>query len=528
MQRDLTSYIKQASDASGGGGGTFANPQNAYAAFAPTDTMRGIANQGTGQIANQFTGPGGGLNPWMQDVQQSIQSNPAANLQTLQGMTPTAQGYSDQGGTRDAMSLVQGAQSMAPYTPQAQGYGGPGIQQGFQTGQNAFGYGGPGGGGQYANTPGAMAYDPTMALQAAQNNLQRVIAPELQNNAVAGGSNPMSGAYAEAITNAGAQMALPIQQQIMQNQANWYNPQLQGAIQGGLGQQGAANQLVSQGFGLQGQGALAQQGAQNQFLGTQQQGGVQGVLAQQAAQNQLLGQGFGAQLQGGLNQQNAQNQFLGAQQNAGLQGLLNQGQSQFQGAMAIPGMQGQFINNITQGTQGQMGLQGMDQQARANAFLNAQNQWNQAMSALSGTSFTNPGMSSYGTQGGGGGFSGGSALGGAASGALMGSMTGNPLGVAGGAVIGGVMGGFGGCWIADALYGEGSKNAQAARVWVGEGWQGEEADEFREWYLEHGKRVADALLENGDFTAQHWFRYKELFDSFVRKGREYLAVRHAA
>jgi hypothetical protein len=82
------------------------------------------------------------------------------------------------------------------------------------------------------------------------------------------------------------------------------------------------------------------------------------------------------------------------------------------------------------------------------------------------------------------------------------------------------------CWIADALYGEGSEEALAARSWVSEGWQGEEADQFREWYLEHGKLVADALKNDEEFRTAHEQTYRDVFDDFVQLGRGYLA--HAA
>jgi hypothetical protein len=76
------------------------------------------------------------------------------------------------------------------------------------------------------------------------------------------------------------------------------------------------------------------------------------------------------------------------------------------------------------------------------------------------------------------------------------------------------------CLIADALYGEGSEEAQAARVWVSEGWQGEEAEEFREWYAAHGQDVAEALKHDPEFKAAHEAMYRELFDDFVERGRK--------
>ena len=512
MQSDLTNYIRQISDAGGGGGGSFANPNTAYQAFAPTDFQRGIANWGTGQMGNQFSGPVEGMNPWQQSMVQTVANNPA--VQGLQA--PTAQSF--QGLTTPEAA---GPSNMLQGMPQAQGVGS--FQSSLPTavgGQvNPYSM-------QQLGSFSPEAFNSDRMLQAAQNNMQRIIAPQLAQNAVAGGSNPMSGAYAEAMANASAGMALPITQQISQQQYGATMPQLNAAMQSQLQQQGA--QQGFQGMGLQGniQGALAQQGAQNQMLGQGYGGSIQSMLQNQGAQDQLISQGFGANLQGGLNQQQAQNAMLSQGYGGQLQGLLNQGQNQFQYGMSLPQQQAQFLSNIQGTAQNQMNLQGLDQQARANAYLNAQNQWAQAMSSLSNTSFTNPGMNTYQSTPGQGFNIGGSmtgALGGAATGAMMGSVV-PGLGTGIGALIGGGMGLMGGgfCWIADALYGEGSEEALAARHWVSNGWTGPEADAFREWYKDRGPELARQIRE-GEMSDIRVETYRMIFDEFVQLGRGSLA-----
>lgn len=456
----------------GGGGSGSSQTSNQY---MPEDIQlrrMGLdyANK-AGGLGGRFSGPspGAGLDPWTSDTRNNYygalnQNLPISGQQWMQD-SRNAAGF-------NPMIGLAGQQM-----PMAQGYNDAGATEAAIRGM--MGYGGPGAGGQYANTPGAMAYDPTIALQAAQKNLSTVMGPQLANAGVAGGSNPMSGAYAEAMTNAGTQMAMPINQQVMQNQANWYQPQLQGAIQGGLAQQGAQNQAISQGLG----------------------GQIQGQLGQQNAQNQYLGQGYGGMLQGGLNQQ----------------------QNTFNQAMQTP----QGLNQLLQGLQGnygqQMGLASMGQNAQQQDFLRQQALWQQIVSGLYGSGGMGPMSQTTNTSGGGGGFSGGGAMGGAASGAMIGTALYPGIGTAVGALGGGIMGGF--CWVADALYGEGSEEAIAARAWVSEGWQGEDADEFRVWYAEHGEAVADALRLDKGFASQHEDCYREMFDEFVEKGRGYLSAR---
>jgi hypothetical protein len=123
----------------------------------------------------------------------------------------------------------------------------------------------------------SIAYNPDRQIAAAADYMQRIGAPTIQQQMVAGGQGALSGAAIEAQQNAIAQLAMPILQQVAGVQQRWYEPQLQGAIQGGLGQQTAQNQLLGQGFG----GALT-------GLASQQQNIFNQAMQQPAALNQLL------------------------------------------------------------------------------------------------------------------------------------------------------------------------------------------------------------------------------------------------
>lgn len=434
--------------------------------FAPSDWMRQTGNQMYGQLGQQFTGGASGIGPWMQGVNSAIAENPAANAGAINMFQPNAWNSGDYMGGYTGSAV--NAAPMGQYTGQAVGYSGPGsmpsgvsrVSPGFSgptesigpagggvapsgmppglsrvsgggggggaPGSPVGGAGGVGGVGGYVPTlEGVQAYDPQAALGAAQNYMNRVVAPQIAQNMVAGGQGGASGAMLEALANAGSGMALPLTQQVMGNQASWYNPQLQGSIQGALGQQAAQNQML---YGTQQagqQGLLNQQQAQNQM----------GLGTQNAAQNALL------QAQG------AQNQFMGAGQQAGLQGLLNQGQNMFGAQMAIPGMQGQFLNNIINAGNAQMGVTDMDRQGALNAYLNQQQQFNNMMANLGALGSGTPAMNSTTTQGGGGfnfGRAGTGAMGGALTGAMLGSVVpgiGTGIGALGGGLMG-LLGGF--------------------------------------------------------------------------------------
>lgn len=70
------------------------------------------------------------------------------------------------------------------------------------------------------------------------------------------------------------------------------------------------------------------------------------------------------------------------------------------------------------------------------------------------------------------------------------------------------------CWVADALYGEGSIQARLARLWVSEGWQGPAADAFRAVYRRLGPPLARLIRQHP------WLGHlvRPLFDRFVSRG----------
>ena len=70
------------------------------------------------------------------------------------------------------------------------------------------------------------------------------------------------------------------------------------------------------------------------------------------------------------------------------------------------------------------------------------------------------------------------------------------------------------CWVADALYGEGTMQAKCARLWVTTGWQGWQADAFRALYYKLGPAVA-ALVKRSRLARR---LMRPLFDRFVTKG----------
>jgi hypothetical protein len=76
---------------------------------------------------------------------------------------------------------------------------------------------------------------------------------------------------------------------------------------------------------------------------------------------------------------------------------------------------------------------------------------------------------------------------------------------------------FAGCWVADALYGEKTIQAQCARLWVCEGWQGWEADAFRAVYRRVGPTLA-ALIRRMPGLGR---LVRPLFDRFVVLGWAY-------
>lgn len=523
MQTDLANYIHQMSDATGGPNlGSYENLQQAYGV---TPEQQALANTTIGGIQNQFTGAASGMDPWMNTTQQAINTAPLANTQTVNAITPTATGYTDPN-TAGYMGAVQGYYGPGFTTQQAVDMASAG--QNYMTGMptssggtfNPYSIAG------VEQAMGGISLNADAATQAATDYMTKIVAPTLEQTAVYNGTGAMSGAALEAQTNAAAAMAVPITSQVMANQQAVINPQVQTASTAQLQQQAAQQGLESQGYGGNISGGLAYQNAQNQLAAQNLQSYYTGALNTQQAQNQLLSQGQQGSIQGGLSQQQAQNQYLGTQQQANLQGLSQQGQNQFQYAMSIPQQQQIMLNNYLGAQNAQMGLISMDQAAEQQILAAQMDQWNRALAAAAGTAYTAPGSTTTSSGSGGSQLAsaGAGALSGAATGAVVGSAVpgiGTAIGAAGGAIAGGAMGYF--CWIADALYGEDSEDATAARAWVGEGWTGDLADFFREWYYKNGMDVAYALLHDHDFKSAYEADYRDVFDEFVRKGKAYLA-----
>ena len=468
------------------------------------------------------------------------------NPYTSQQAASQAMGYQTPYSPQQAAAMAAQQQNFMPGMPTASG--GSVNQQSMAELQSSM---------------GGIALDADAANQAAQDYMTMIAGPTIEQNAVASGSGAMSGATLEAQMNAAAMMAVPITQSVMTNQAAMMTPQVQAQMntqlqqqgaqqgmqaqgysgniqsgltqqqaqdamtmqnmgatyQGSLAEQQAQNQLVSQNLGATYQGSLAQQQAQSQLLQQNLGAYYSGGLAQQEAQNQILSQGFGGEVSGSLASQQAQNQYLSAQQQAGLTGLQQQGQNMYNYQMSIPQQQSIMLGNIANAGQTQMSLANLDQQTQQQILAIQTQQWNQALAAAAGTAYTNPGSTTTSSSG-----SSGGSLAGAAGGAATGAMAGSVVpgwGTAAGAVIGGTIGYF--CWIADALYGEDSEDANAARAWVGEGWIGGLADLFRTWYYTHGMEVAHALKNDPEFRDAYEADYRKLFDEFVEKGKAYLA-----
>ena len=82
----------------------------------------------------------------------------------------------------------------------------------------------------------------------------------------------------------------------------------------------------------------------------------------------------------------------------------------------------------------------------------------------------------------------------------------NLLAGLGGAAKGGAA--LAACWIAAAIYGEGTQEFQLARKWIFELWQGPLADAIRDFYLNHGKEIATLIEVNPELRES----IKPLFD----------------
>ena len=80
------------------------------------------------------------------------------------------------------------------------------------------------------------------------------------------------------------------------------------------------------------------------------------------------------------------------------------------------------------------------------------------------------------------------------------------------------------CWIAAAFFGAGSLDFHGARQWVFLFWRGEEAEQFKEFYLRHGPAVAEQIEKK----TKRGLLYRALlfphFEEFARNGRLAMAA----
>lgn len=79
------------------------------------------------------------------------------------------------------------------------------------------------------------------------------------------------------------------------------------------------------------------------------------------------------------------------------------------------------------------------------------------------------------------------------------------------------------CWVADAIYGEGSEEAAMARLWISTGWKGRIADVTRTIYKKIGPTVAGVVKKSSVLKAI----LKPLFNQAVKRGRNYAKVNYA-
>ena len=72
------------------------------------------------------------------------------------------------------------------------------------------------------------------------------------------------------------------------------------------------------------------------------------------------------------------------------------------------------------------------------------------------------------------------------------------------------------CWIAAAIYGEGTPEFHLARKWIFELWQGPIADSARNFYLDHGREIATLVRTNSALREA----IKPLFDLAVESAKQ--------
>ena len=273
---------------SGGGmleGGSGAGGQPSYGG---NPNVMGLSGEGGGQSNNP-------AEEWYKRMQGAIGAG--AQMPNLQG--PDIQGMGPlQGPDIQGMGAMQGPDIRGPSPMQ-----GPDIRE---------------------MGPLNQAPTPEAAIAAAQKNLNTITSPALAQQAAATGGSMDSGAYLEALANAGTAASVPISQQqlAMQGQFGMQGNELMSqqnqqanAIRSQFGLQG--NDINSQ-FGLQGNDIRRQYGLQANDIGSQF--GLQG--------NQIRGQ-YGLQGNDIANQQNQMGNQIragyGMQQANDLAGALAQG-----------------------------------------------------------------------------------------------------------------------------------------------------------------------------------------------------------
>jgi hypothetical protein len=273
--------------------------------------------------------------------------------------------------------------------------------------------------------------DPTRALEAAQNHLRLVSAPEIQNAMQARGMGN-SGAEAEAMALAGARMVLPIEEQILgsEHEVNMMEGQI-------LARQQEVELLEQQKAALQSQALTAQSYDQAQAINaqlaqveaqlntalaqTEYTGQIQASIAQRNAEmgfgSQLLGQTaglmdteFSGQTQQAIAQRNAE---LGYSQGilgtaANLMGTQYQGRTAtgnqilnntMQAGLSLPGMRSQWYNDRMTGAEADFQAASVPQQMAMQDYINKQNFYQSMVGAVPSGNLGFPGATNSSNNG---------------------------------------------------------------------------------------------------------------------------------
>lgn len=214
--------------------------------------------------------------------------------------------------------------------------------------------------------------DPARALQAAQNHLSTISSPEIRAALQAGGMG-RSGAEAEALAREGVRLELPIEQQVLQSdaQAN----QLEATIKA---RQQEVELLEQQKAALQAQALTATSREQAQQINGQ----IAGIEAQ--IRGSLAAAQFAGQVQAAIAQRSAGVQAgtaltgqLAGMNTAGYQGQMQAGgailQNLAQMGLTIPTLQNQQYQTGLLGAQTNLQAASLPQQMSAQEYLNYQN-----------------------------------------------------------------------------------------------------------------------------------------------------------